>query len=180
MSEKQIISIRNAPNAKKGLFDLIQFMDEKTPVKSLEIVEIGCYVGDATAIFAGYFKHIYAVDPWENGYDPTDAASYQHPMAIIEKQFDEMARNYNNISKLKMPSDEAVKHFPHIDAIYIDGVHTYDGCKKDLNLWRNLVKPGGFICGHDYQSRFPGVMKAVDEFGKPDKLFSDTSWAFQV
>ena len=42
------------------------------------------------------------------------------------------------------------------------------------------MKKGGVLCGHDYQGRFPGVIKAVDEFRRPDKIFKDTSWMVQL
>jgi Methyltransferase domain len=52
----------------------------------------------------------------------------------------------------------------HLDFIYIDGDHRYEGCRVDLSLAREKVKRGGIIAGHDYTSQFPGVMQAVDEF----------------
>lgn len=58
------------------------------------------------------------------------------------------------------------------DMIYIDGDHSYEGCKKDLMVARTKVKPGGWIMGHDYKMNYKktkntyffGVKQAVDEF----------------
>jgi hypothetical protein len=178
---KDKITIRGAPNAKQGLIDLIDYINTFTNTKNLTLVEIGCYVGDSTEIFAQHFGTVHAVDPWANGYDNTDAASFMHPMSIIEAQFDSMAYLYPNIKKHKMPSmDFAKNSFPEkFDVVYIDGIHTYTGAKNDITLFRNRLKPNGFLCGHDFQNRFPGVQKAVLEFGQPDKTFKDTSWLFR-
>ena len=54
---------------------------------------------------------------------------------------------------------------PHsVDFIFIDGDHSYDGCKSDTLAAMKLVRPGGLICWHDYIFRFRyGVVKALDE-----------------
>lgn len=59
-----------------------------------------------------------------------------------------------------------------LDMIYIDGDHGYAGCKSDLELAFKKCKPGGWICGHDYEMNMEkaktkyefGVQRAVDEF----------------
>jgi hypothetical protein len=59
-----------------------------------------------------------------------------------------------------------------IDAIYIDGDHSYEGVKKDLESAYSKIKRFGWIMGHDYEMNMTkakkeykfGVRKAVDEF----------------
>jgi hypothetical protein len=56
--------------------------------------------------------------------------------------------------------------------IYVDGDHTYEGCKKDLEIAYYKIKKGGFLMGHDYEMNMKkaknayafGVRRAVDEF----------------
>jgi len=36
-----------------------------------------------------------------------------------------------------------------IDVAYIDGDHTYSGVKRDFELYRSLIKPGGLMIFHD-------------------------------
>jgi predicted O-methyltransferase YrrM len=60
---------------------------------------------------------------------------------------------------------EDVKNFcPKFDFIFIDGDHTYDGVKKDFELYKNLLSPRGVIGFHD-----------ID----PNHIFAD-SYAGQV
>ena len=52
-----------------------------------------------------------------------------------------------------------------IDILFVDGDHTYDGVKGDIESWLPHVKRGGYIIFHDYQQgKWPDVKKAVDEY----------------
>lgn len=55
------------------------------------------------------------------------------------------------------------------DAVFIDAGHDYQSVRADLQAWLPKVKVGGWIGGHDYRtSKYPNVMRAVDEFfGRP-------------
>ena len=71
----------------------------------------------------------------------------------------------NSVEVLSSFEDE------YLDLVYIDGDHSYNGVKNDLNISYKKVKTGGYICGHDYSPDiFDGVVKAVDEFCKQKKL----------
>ena len=36
-----------------------------------------------------------------------------------------------------------------LDFLFIDGDHTYEGVKQDYEMYKHLVKPGGWIGFHD-------------------------------
>lgn len=65
-------------------------------------------------------------------------------------------------------SDDAIKlNDNFFDFIYIDGDHTYEGVKKDLNNIFSKIKKNGILAGDDYgvfENINFGVKKAVDEF----------------
>jgi len=44
---------------------------------------------------------------------------------------------------------EAVLGGAKLDVLFIDGDHSYQGVKKDFDLWSPLVRPGGIILFHD-------------------------------
>ncbi len=56
----------------------------------------------------------------------------------------------------------------YFDWIYVDGDHSYEFVKKDLELFFPKVKSGGYITGDDYVWWGPflgfGVKKAIDQF----------------
>lgn len=52
-----------------------------------------------------------------------------------------------------------------LDMVFIDGDHSYEGCRVDIETWWPKIRIGGWFGGHDYMhERFPGVTRAVDEF----------------
>lgn len=65
-----------------------------------------------------------------------------------------------------------------LDFIFIDGDHTYEGCKKDILCWLPKLKGSGWIIGHDYL--WPGVNQAVKELLSPvccPILETDETWS---
>ena len=44
---------------------------------------------------------------------------------------------------------EAVLAGQKLDVLFIDGDHSYEGVRKDFDLWSPLVRPGGIILFHD-------------------------------
>lgn len=51
-----------------------------------------------------------------------------------------------------------------ISVLFIDGDHTYKGCKADIDSWYPHMKKGGVMLLHDCDESSPGVMWAVSEF----------------
>jgi hypothetical protein len=48
--------------------------------------------------------------------------------------------------------------------VYIDTTHQFEQTIGELAAALVAVKDGGFICGHDYDQQYPGVVQAVDHF----------------
>ncbi len=69
-------------------------------------------------------------------------------------------------------SDKAVGHFTDrsIDFVYVDAMHSYEGCLQDLILYAPKVTPAGVLFGHDFSNTIPGrrkrfgVVRAVADF----------------
>jgi hypothetical protein len=161
-----------------GLIDLIKDLN----IEIETMVEIGSYQGESTVIFAENIptlKKMYAIDPWQNGYDDGDFCSYGHPMDVVESNFNLRVKNYPQIIKRKTTSEEFVNQIEDgsLDFVYIDGNHSYESCKRDILSWLPKIKSGGVIAGHDYSKGFIGVFNAVNEIlGVPDRTYKDTSW----
>ena len=51
-----------------------------------------------------------------------------------------------------------------ISLLFIDGDHSYQGCKRDIEAWYPLMKEGGVLLFHDCDETSPGVVQAVFEF----------------
>jgi hypothetical protein len=57
-----------------------------------------------------------------------------------------------------------------IDAVFIDGDHSYEAVSKDLAFWWKKLRNGGWLLGDDYKSCFPSTTKAVDDFCAQNNL----------
>ena len=57
-----------------------------------------------------------------------------------------------------------------VDAVFIDGDHSYDAVSKDLPFWWNKLRTGGWLLGDDYASCHPGTTEAVNEFALNNDL----------
>jgi hypothetical protein len=112
------------------------------------------------------------------GYNPSgDQDGNNFTYADMPTEHDLMKKRYStdpNVQILKGDSSTLLSQFPDntFDMIYIDGDHTYEGVKKDIQVAFHKVKPNGWIMGHDYEMNMAkarthysfGVRQAVDEF----------------
>jgi predicted O-methyltransferase YrrM len=64
----------------------------------------------------------------------------------------------------------ALKAGEHFSFIFIDAEHDAQNVTRDL-LWTRMLDPGGFVCLHDYNERFCGVMWAVNHFLKRNRNY---------
>jgi predicted O-methyltransferase YrrM len=49
-----------------------------------------------------------------------------------------------------------------LDFVFVDADHSEGAVADDIARWTSKVREGGLLCGHDYNRKFPGVVKAVD------------------
>ena len=68
-------------------------------------------------------------------------------------------------STARRPSAARDSFQTSVDAVFIDGLHTYEGVKEDIIAWAPKVREGGSLIFNDYPNRrlFAGIKRAVDE-----------------
>jgi Methyltransferase domain len=59
------------------------------------------------------------------------------------------------------------------DVVYIDAAHEEEELALDLELFWRVLRPGGIAFGDDYMRRWPGVVRAVDDFAREQGLELD-------
>lgn len=64
-----------------------------------------------------------------------------------------------------------------LDFVFIDADHSEAAVTDDIAHWRKKVKSGGWLGGHDYNAKFPGVMAAVNRmFGRRVQKWPGSIW----
>lgn len=150
----------------------------RMPPKSMG-AEIGVYRGDfAAELLKLPLARLYLVDTWaDNGLDyerdvlHLNNAAHEDNHRFVLERFQEPIK-HKKAFILRMPSVDAAALFykGELDWIYLDANHTFDAVYDDLQAWAKVIKPGGFICGHDYTENAEatkmnfGVVKAVNRF----------------
>lgn len=167
-----------------GLTDLIKVVQKTHNTKDFTLIEIGAYSGESTTFFANFFGRVITIDPFINDYDKSDPTCQFMSLESVYKTFLINISKHNNILHIKKTSDEAIKELYNTNnvlVVYIDGLHTYEQVKKDIQNYKDLILLDGYLCGHDYhKSRWKRVCDAIDEFQRPDMLFSDSSWLIRM
>lgn len=99
------------------------------------------------------------------------------------RAFQLAVEQYQRCSLLQMTTDEAseVVEDKSLDFVFIDADHSEAAVLSDIAHWRGKVKIGGWLGGHDYSKKFPGVVKAVDAvFGKRAMKWPGDIWGLWI
>lgn len=155
---------RNTSALYAGLINFLLTLPAE--LRKTAAVEIGSYIGESANIFSLFFSDVVCIDPLD---DP-----------LVRLRFEENTSG-RNITVIRKPSDQAhIELFENLyGLVYIDGVHTYEAVRCDIENYYSKVMDGGYIGGHDYGvgPENVGVVQAVNEaFGEPDFIFEDESW----
>ena len=134
------------------------------------VIEVGSWKGrSTTALLEGCKGPVLAVDNW-SGHDPASNGLLEETVARedVFGQFSHNTQAYENLSILKGDSSSLGKEWDKpADMVFIDGEHTYEGCKADIEAWGPKARK--IIAFHDYNQAWPGVMQAVNEkYGIPE------------
>lgn len=134
-------------------------------------VEVGSWLGKSAAFMAveiansGKLIAFDCVDPWtDGGPDLRDTNYFQD---LKEPVFDIFTRNIAPVRHLVNPMqmtslEAAAKYRDHsIDFVMLDGDHSYEAVRADIDAWTPKMKAHGILSGDDYT--WPGVKQAVDE-----------------
>jgi hypothetical protein len=113
-------------------------------------------------------EKLYLVDAWEEYEENGNIIKGLYgcdDMNITFNKAKELLKGYEdkNIWIRKFSHDAIVNIPDNLDFVYIDGNHSYESVKQDIEDYYPKVKSGGILSGHDYV--FSEVRKAVNEFG---------------
>ncbi|MBW2973955.1 class I SAM-dependent methyltransferase [Candidatus Woesearchaeota archaeon] len=141
---------RGAMQKLSELHGLLEFLQGRQMNTVVEIGTAGGGTFFALCQTAPADAHIISIDlpggPFGGGYDPSDAhifktyAKIGQTLFLIPKDSHDEATKKDLLDRLKDKQ---------IDVLFIDGDHTYEGVKKDFEMYSPFVKKGGVIIFHD-------------------------------
>jgi len=157
---------------------------------ALAITEIGSGSGGSMLCLAAGAPRatITCVDPF-SAYD-------EHALTLVRDvhegdrgQFEKAVKAFGLEKRVRLIAENSADAYQKVpdasqDLIFVDGNHSAWAVALDLRLWWPKVKPGGKLVGHDYTTRFPGVIAGVDgwerETGVPVRTWQATSIFYAV
>lgn len=135
------------------------------------IFEIGTWIGRSAMGFAQNFSKVKTID-----YLPGSDVAYGYNGF----ESGQLCKNLDNVEYLFQDSRSYSDFSEQFDCIYVDGNHTYEGCKQDIELARKLCVDGGLIFIDDYYNPRFGVNRAVNELSDTVYCVEDTTVVFIV
>lgn len=141
----------------------------------LRIVELGTYRGrSARAMLDSSKAHIWCVDRWSGPAGKVVVSENDYQIFLTN-----IVDIKDRVTVLKMTTQKALEHFLSgtFDMIFVDADHSYESAKFDIIHYAPLLKPGGLLCGHDYNpKRWPGVVRAVKELVRQAHVVHTIWW----
>mgnify|MGYP001546997536 CR=1 FL=1 len=134
-----------------------------------DIVEIGAWYGKTTFELAVRFpeKQFYTVDWLENVISDREqkARAIEEDLCKYAKMLPNVQYFYKDSTKLDYSK------FDNITMVFIDGDHSYNGCKADTELALKNLPSGSIIAWHDF---------GVSCFGVTEYIKKEISPKYQV
>lgn len=129
------------------------------------VVEIGSYLGASATCFGAAVVNdsearVFCIDTWNNDAmteGKMDTFSIFSSNTAPFRQVIRPVRGFSTevTSQIKSETD-------HIDLLFIDGDHSYEGAKADWESYKDFLKPGAVVAFHDI-GWATGVQKVVEE-----------------
>lgn len=128
------------------------------------LAEIGSYHGASSCCLAAGIASrnstLFCVDTWRND-AVTDALSDVFP--VWQKNTEPFE---TLIKSVQGYSHEVADRIPNeLDLLFIDGDHSYEGVKRDLEMYLPKLRKGGVLVMHDWSHE--SVHRAVQEYVFP-------------
>ncbi len=125
---------------------------------------------------AGIGGHLVAVDAFDledrmRRDSDEDVSGKMGASFIVKGRFEEIKEVFKErgladyATIIRSYSVDAAERYRDTEFVFafIDGDHSYEGCKSDFNAWSPLIKSGGWMAFHDVDQ--PAVKQVIDESG---------------
>jgi hypothetical protein len=172
--------------SKRRWIVLHELLKDKNPKVGAEIgIQEGKMTFEVLTLLPS-IETYYAIDPWLWYPEYEESVTKRNRKRWNQASQDKFFNNFKNrsiqfkkrLKVLKMLSSEAAEHIPDgsLDFCFIDGNHSYEYVKEDIQLYLPKMKVGGLLGGHDYGHPRGKVKKAVGEMFDDFFLDKNKTW----
>lgn len=163
---------------KRHVRNLIRLLHEELGSLPIAGCEVGVWRGELSEALLREFPllRLHMVDTWERA-DPDTMCEklggIEDHRAAKEQCLGRTRFALGRRVVLQLTSTEAARSMivddGCLDFCFVDADHACESVKADVRAWWPKVRPGGLLCGHDYdgvgdRSGRYGVKRAVDEW----------------
>ncbi|KSW10801.1 methyltransferase [Pyrodictium occultum] len=155
--------------------EIREFLSILQKIRPKIILEIGTERGGTLFLLSQVADEdatLISIDlPWDNRASKGHSFGFSYP-PWREKLYRSFARGNQKIYLLRGDSHsqatlmevKRILRGRKLDVLFIDGDHTYEGVKKDFEMYSPLVKKGGIIAFHDIVPHLPETGCEVNKF----------------
>jgi len=159
----------------------VEFLQELASSLSADpvVVNIGAGVGTSCLTFleARWDINVVTVDNQAEE-PPVDSGSSLRKEEAAVREAGMWCQRYDQVHG---DSKEIGKTWPDpVDMVFVDGDHSYGGCRGDIEAWAPHVRTGGVIAIHDYDALHRGdntwyapIVRAVDDTLSANPLWQE-------
>jgi hypothetical protein len=116
--------------------------------------------------------HLWGIDPWSKDAYIPGISGVDQEQAGFEICYNEAVNRLKpyNVTLIRKYSMDALDDFEDesLDFIYIDANHDFVNFTRDIDGWKNKVKMGGIVAGHDYAyfsyKKFNHVKRVIESY----------------
>ena len=156
------------PEAGKFLYALCYMQDLQG-----DVVEIGSWQGRSTTFLARAVKEsrngkFYAIDHFGGNIGKEEFYKVDGSLSNLKTNFEDNMSRFglsDIVNLLDMVNVEASEKLQdkRVRFLFVDGDHTKEGVKKDIELFFPRLVKGSIVVFDDYFEGFSGLIEAVDE-----------------
>lgn len=166
--------------------DFLGMMARSVPENGV-IVEIGPLFGSSTWVLAKNAHpsvKVFSIDTWEPApwIDKVEA-KFRNCKPFSKDAFLYYTRDCPNVTAIQGWSPEVVKDWDlPIDIFFDDATHGDPGFSENVNFFLPFVKQNSILCGDDYSSGWPDIVRVVDDLGEQWGVHPEVSgrvWAMR-
>jgi predicted O-methyltransferase YrrM len=157
------------------------FLIGATAPNEARVVEIGSWKGKSTYCLARGLAgrgRLIAIDPFDASGEEGSAEAYSERRGEkpLYQQFEHNLKSrhaFDAVEPRRGYSQEFVDEVPPLDALFIDGNHSIEGCRFDYEHYAPHLRSGGLLAFHDYRSSRSdlGPTWVVDNLVRPSGRF---------